>query len=87
MKFNPVTKELFTNEGEFLKRVFCPKLMTWDRLKVNQGISESRNCEICERHVLDTSKVEEQHLISHIIENPDSCLKLNVGQDNLFLTR
>jgi hypothetical protein len=82
MKFNPITNELFSNDGDFIKKLFCPFKVEWDRLNI---ISDkvNRSCKICDREIFDTANLLDYEIISIIGDSPSVCLKLNFNQENL----
>jgi len=82
MKFNPITNELFSNEGNFIKQLHCPFKVEWDTLKVNSD-NRNRSCSICDREIMDTQYLEDSEIISFIEDTPHACLKLNFNQENL----
>jgi hypothetical protein len=69
MKFNPITKELRTDTGEFIKKLGCQYKMTWSELEpIQEGV---RNCKQCNHSVTDSALYEDQELLDIIQENPN----------------
>lgn len=84
MKFNPISNDLFTNDGDFIKKLNCPLKIEWETLKGNFENS-NRRCGICERDIIDTNHLNDSEIISIILDNPNTCLKLNFNQDNIAI--
>lgn len=82
MKFNPITNKLFSNNGRFIKQLHCPYKVEWDTLEGNSENS-NRSCGICEREIIDTNHLNDSEILSFILNNPNTCLKLNFNQVNL----
>lgn len=82
MKFNPITNELFSNEGTFIKHLHCPFKVEWDTLRLNSD-NGKRSCEICDREILETEDLADIEILSFMKDNPYACLKLNFNQENL----
>jgi hypothetical protein len=86
MLYNPTTSELFTNDGRFLKRLFCPLQKTWEELETGEGTNQIRHCATCHHPVYDTAWLSEPSLAQLLKENPHACLKIDPDQANIELT-
>ena len=83
MKFNPISREVFTDQGKFLKKLDCPYQMNWESMA--KTAENQRICKVCERSVLDTEKLTDSKLSAILAEDPTTCLKINLDQHNLTL--
>ena len=83
MKFDPITKEIYTDKNEFVKRMNCPVKMNWDNLEETN--STSRKCANCEQLIVDTKFLSDDEFLNVMIENPDTCLKIDLNQHNVKL--
>lgn len=84
MKYNPITNQLFTDDGAFLKTLHCPLWVEWNNLlTVNAGF---RVCNHCTKQVYDTAMLNDNELSMLLSENPNTCLKIDINQPNLTLT-
>lgn len=83
MKFNPLTKEIHTDKGEFIKRLNCPYKMNWDNLEVTH--STSRKCANCDHLIVDTEFLSDDDLLSMVRQNLDTCLKVDLNQKNIII--
>ncbi len=82
MKFNPISNELFSNDGHLIKKLHCPFKVEWDNLEVGSD-KASRCCEICKKVIIDTVKLTDSEILSIVKDDPNTCLKLNFNQENL----
>ena len=73
MKYNPITKKLFTNGGEFIKKLDCPFNTQWKSLK--KGV-----CETCKTQVIDANNLSEIELLKLIEQNHKTCIKVYSNQ-------
>jgi hypothetical protein len=81
MKYNPIKKELYSDKGEFIKKLACPFLMNWSELQpIKVGV---RNCNQCNRAIIDTAILEDDALLEIVRTNPNTCLKVDLNQNNL----
>jgi hypothetical protein len=85
MKFNPITKELFTNNNEFVKKLSCPYKINWGELKETTDNLKSRNCSNCNHKIIDTTYFSDNELLKMVTQNPDTCFKIDLDQYNLNL--
>jgi len=69
-------KNLYATNGDFLKKIQCPKSASIDNLHPKNNTS--LNCNLCEREVLDTDQLSENELETILRENPETCLKINL---------
>ena len=83
MKYNPSDKTLYTNDGEFIKKLHCPYTsLTWDNLTRIDG-SLDRLCGVCEKNVMETKNMSDKSLLALLQDNPDTCLKIDFKQENI----
>jgi hypothetical protein len=84
MKFNPVTKELFTDANELIKTLHCPRKMRWTELAVTRD-SAHRHCHACAHVVLHTAEFTDEELLATVRADPSTCLYIQSGQANITL--
>lgn len=82
MKFDPSTKELFTDTGALIKALHCPLRKRWEQLD-EVASRPHRTCSECEREVLDTAAMSESDVLSAVRADPSTCLRVSACQDNL----
>jgi len=81
MKFDPITKEIYTDKDEFVKKMNCPYKMNWDHLETTN--SALRKCVICDHLIVDTKVLTDEDLLEMVRQNPDTCLKIDLNQQNI----
>ncbi len=81
MKFNPLTKEIYTDKGEFVKTMNCPYKMNWDNLETT--IINMRKCANCDHLIVDTEVLTDDELLKMVRQNPAICLKIDLNQQNI----
>ena len=80
MIVDPYTRELFDKNGNFLKKLSCPKEPVdsdFTVCSVNSSL-----CKYCEREVYDTAKMTEVEVIEQLKRDPSSCLLIGFRQEN-----
>jgi hypothetical protein len=81
MKFNPLTKDIYTDKDEFVKTLNCPYKINWDKLETTN--STLRKCTICNHSIVDTEGITDDDLLKIVTQNPDTCLKIDLNQFNI----
>ena len=81
MKFNPLTKAIYTDNGEFVKTMNCPYKVRWDNLGATT--SSTRKCTNCDHSILDTAVLTDEDLLHIVRQNPGTCLKIDLNQHNI----
>jgi hypothetical protein len=81
MKFDPITKDVYTDNGEFVKTLNCPFKIGWDNLEDTK--TSFRNCPNCKHLIIDTESLTDESLILIVRQNPKTCLKIDLNQHNL----
>lgn len=84
MKFNPLTKEIYCDNGQFIKQLNCPFKIDWEDLVLTQQPSK-RICDRCNHEIIDSASLDDQTLIDLVKRHPDTCLKIDLNQTNLTI--
>lgn len=83
MTFNPITRDLYTDEGTRIKKLNCPLGADWaDMRPLDSG---HRLCGHCQHPVLDTALLSEADVLTQVRAQPDTCLKVDLNQANIRL--
>lgn len=85
MKYNPITQELYTDAGNFLKQLHCPLAKRWEQLDPTSDV-QAKTCSTCNKPVYDTSLFVDSELQDMLKNAPKTCLKLDLEQSNLTIT-
>ncbi|MDT3403734.1 hypothetical protein [Mucilaginibacter terrae] len=85
MQYNPITQELYTDTGTFLKKLHCPLAKRWEQLDP-MSTAQAKTCSTCDKAVYDTSLLEDSALQELLQNASDTCLKVDLNQQNLTIT-
>lgn len=95
MLYNPISKQLFSDSGSFIKQLYCPLQRRWEELETGQNDSDharlpiplkGRLCKSCSKAVIDSNLIKENELIDLIKNDPHICIKIDLNQENIYLT-
>jgi len=81
MKFNPLKKELYTDDSTLIKKMHCPYKLHWEALE--ESDTSDRKCNRCNHMIVNTAHLTDQTLLDMVLNNPDTCLKLDINQPNI----
>jgi len=81
MKFNPIKKEIYTDNEEFIKKLNCPYKINQNNLK--QVGENLYNCSNCNHLIVDTKCMSDEELLKIISREPKTCLKIDLNQNNV----
>ena len=76
MKYKIDTKELYTDNGTFLKKMQCPIGVDWGNLEPGKNDLE-RICSHCNKSVLDVELLSDDEVLFVLNKRPDTCIKIN----------
>ena len=80
-----IDKNIYTEQGKFLKKIECPKRVTLRDLK--QKKDNKLYCKNCERNIIDTNYISEENLISLLIKDKETCLKISLSNPMFGLVK
>jgi len=63
MIFKLVAKELYSDEGLFIKKLHCPHLIKWQRMGKVDG-SQDKLCSSCRKTITDTETISDEQVIN-----------------------
>ncbi len=70
-----IDKDIFTEKGELLKTIDCPKKVSLKDLMKNKD--KSLYCKNCEKNIIDTEYMSEENLINILKKDKNTCLKIS----------
>jgi hypothetical protein len=76
MKYNPDTKELYTNKGILIKKMQCPKVVYWEDMLPGKNDLE-RICSGCNKSVMDVEFLSDDEVLFLLNKRPETCIKVN----------
>ena len=82
MKFNPITKNLFTDNNVLIKNIKCPFYIRWRGLSLTKD-SGVRFCNLCEKNITDTNGLTDEVVAEMVRLDSTICLKVNLNQTNI----
>lgn len=82
MKFNPITKTLFTDDGKFIKKIGCPYRIAWQNL-ISTEFKEVKTCDLCDKTIHDTAYLSDEIALNLAREDSGTCFKVDINQHNL----
>ncbi len=72
---NIIDKDIYTEKGELLKTIDCPKKVSLKDLRTDKD--KTLYCKNCEKNILNTEHMSEDKLIEILKKDKDTCLKIS----------
>ncbi len=72
---NIIDKDIYTEKGELIKTIDCPKKVSIKDLRKDKD--KSLYCNNCEKTILDTEYMSEDNLIKTLKKDKNTCLKIS----------
>jgi hypothetical protein len=82
MKFNPITRRLYTDDLRFLKRLSCPSPPRWVTL-TDENSEGDQTCSVCDRLIVDLSVHTDDSIAAVLAADPDTCVKVTLDHPNI----
>ena len=83
MKLNPITQELFTDEGELIKRLHCPHNLRWDEMITDEGRAKNNICTNCDHEIIDPSGYSDSKLLELVRWKEKCCIALDLHRGDV----
>ncbi len=75
MQFDPINKEVFTDDGQFIKKMNCPEKAEWDTMEKGDN-DLKRTCNICNKSVIDTEFLSDDEVLFLVEKDVNTCLRI-----------
>lgn len=82
MKFNPITKNLFTDDHVLIKKLHCPFRVGLSELSPAEN-GRDFCCNLCDETITDTSDLTDEMVVQIVRQNASVCLKVDINQPNV----
>ena len=69
-------KDIFDQDGNWLKSIHCPKLV--QRKDLIAGSGNKYSCSLCEKTIHDTDHMTEEAVVGLLKKDPEACLSINL---------
>ena len=76
MKYKNDTKELYTDNGLFVKKMQCPRVVDWENMMPGKNEIE-RICNQCNKSVLNTEFLSDEEVLFLLNKRPETCIKIS----------
>jgi len=80
MKFDTNSNTIYTDNGQFIKEMNCPKNVNWENLKITNNVIK-RNCDVCNKAVFDTEFLTDEEVLFLARKDPKSCFRIMLSID------
>lgn len=85
MLLDLINKTIYTENGQLIKKLYCPQKPNWEEFETIDGKPFQRNCTHCQHVVVDTNFFKDDELKELVATNPSVCFKIDLTQKNVIL--
>lgn len=82
--YDEKTSILYSPEGEFIKKIYCPKAMHWNQLISNDSNDRSRGCQFCNEDVINLDLLSVEEAMKRFSENSHTCAHSTSSSPNVI---
>ena len=75
MKFDSNSNTIYTDSGQFIKKMNCPKKVNWENMKITENVIK-RSCDVCNKAVFDTEFLTDEEVLFLARKDPKSCFRI-----------
>ena len=72
--YDEKTSSLYGPDGQFIKKVFCPKAVSWNQLLADDPQDRSRGCNQCGERIINLDAFTLDGAMAILSEDPDACV-------------
>ncbi len=72
--YDEKTSSLYSPDGEFIKKIDCPKAVHWNQLLVDEIDDSSRGCTHCDDRVLNLDITPPKDALAKLKSHPNTCV-------------
>ena len=81
------TSSLFGPDGDFLKKVFCPKTVKWNQLIQDEPMDRSRGCNQCKERILNLDSLKPEWALAILNKEPETCVYATRDSKNVIFLK
>ena len=76
MQYKVDTKELYTDKGEFVKKMQCPRDIDWRNMPTVKN-DIKRHCIHCNKSIMNVEFLSDDEIVFLLNKRPETCLNIN----------
>lgn len=85
--YDEKTSCLYSPDGEFIKKVFCPKALQWNKLITNTPDNRSRGCQQCGGDVINLDAMGVDEAMARFSKNFQTCAFASTSSKNVVFLK
>lgn len=85
--YDEKTSSLYGPDGQFIKKVFCPKAVSWNQLLADDPQDRSRGCNQCDERILNLDAFTLDGAMAILSEDPEACVYASKNSANVIFLK
>jgi len=82
--YDEKSSSLYGPDGQFIKKVFCPKAVSWNQLLADQAEDRSRGCNHCDERIINLDTSSPESALAILDKNPKTCVYASNNSANVI---
>ena len=82
--YDEKSSSLYGPDGQFIKKVFCPKAVSWNQLLADQAEDRSRGCNQCDERIINLDTSSPESALAILDKNPKTCVYASNNSANVI---
>jgi len=85
--YDEKSSSLYGPDGQYIKKVFCPKAVSWNQLLADQAEDRSRGCNQCDERIINLDTSSPESVLAILDKNPKTCVYASNNSANVIFLK
>lgn len=85
--YDEKSSSLYSPDGEFIKKIHCPKAVRWNQLLKDSQEDRSRGCNQCNQRIINLDSITTEEALEILESQPNTCVYASSSSANVIFLR
>ena len=85
--YDEKSSSLYGPDGQFIKKVFCPKAVSWNQLLADDPQDRSRGCNQCNEKIINLDAYSPESALAILSADPETCVYATKSSQNVIFLK
>ena len=85
--YDEKSSSLYGPDGQFIKKVFCPKAVSWNQLLADDPQDRSRGCNQCNEKIINLDTYSPESALAILSADPETCVYATKSSQNVIFLK
>ena len=82
--YDEKSSSLYSPDGEFIKKIYCPKAVRWNQLLQDSQEDRSRECNQCKERIINLDSINPDEALEILESQPTTCVYASSSSANVI---